>query len=36
VAASSVHQRAQRWPEQARAMATWNDILEAAIEGGPR
>jgi integrase len=28
-----VYQRAQRWPEQARAMEAWGAILAAAIEG---
>lgn len=28
-----VYQRAQRWPEQKRAMEAWGDLLAAAIEG---
>ena len=28
-----VYQRAQRWPEQVKAMEAWGAILAAAIEG---
>ena len=27
-----VYQRAQRWPEQVKAMQVWNDMLAAAID----
>jgi integrase len=30
-----VYQRAQRWPEQVRAMKLWGELLSAAIEGRP-
>ena len=28
-----VYQRAQRWPEQAKAMEAWGAILAAALDG---